>query len=171
MSSNDLKMRFESQFWRMNCQIFSWLLSSGARGGNGRSEILGGILELLGSVPAGLIEDENGVGARGDLGGDLVKMKLHGFAVAGRQHQGSAGSALRAYRPEHIGGLGALVLDGARSRPLASPAVGELVLLPDPHLVLEPHLYRCARGEPRVDFRHASGKVFLNASMASGSCL
>jgi hypothetical protein len=40
MSSKDLKMRFESQFWRMNCQIFSWLLSSGARGGNGRSEML-----------------------------------------------------------------------------------------------------------------------------------
>jgi hypothetical protein len=29
MSSKDLKMRFDSQFCRMNCQMFSWLLSSG----------------------------------------------------------------------------------------------------------------------------------------------
>jgi hypothetical protein len=40
-------MRFESQFWRMNCQIFSWLLSSGARGGNGRSEMLLGTLRVF----------------------------------------------------------------------------------------------------------------------------
>src|SRR5215211_317644 len=105
------------------------------------------------------------------FGGDLVKMKLHGFAVAGRQHQSSAGSALWAHGTEHIGRLGALVLDGAWSRALAGPAVGELVLLPDPHLVLEPYLYRCAGGEPRADFRHAGGKVFLNASTTSGSCL
>jgi hypothetical protein len=28
-------MRFDGPFWRMNCQMFSWLLSSGERGGNG----------------------------------------------------------------------------------------------------------------------------------------
>jgi hypothetical protein len=37
-------MRFESQFCRMNCQMFSWLLSSGARGGSGKIEMLLGIL-------------------------------------------------------------------------------------------------------------------------------
>jgi hypothetical protein len=40
-------MRFDSQFCRMNCQIFSWLLSSGARGGSCRSDIIAGNLELL----------------------------------------------------------------------------------------------------------------------------
>ena len=34
-------------------------------------------------MPSGLIEDENGVGAGGDVGGDLVEMKLHGLGVAG----------------------------------------------------------------------------------------
>src|SRR6266567_7665540 len=33
-------------------------------------------LEVLGAVPAGLIEDDNRVGTRGDLGADLVEMKL-----------------------------------------------------------------------------------------------
>ena len=84
-------------------------------------------------MPAGLIEDENGVRARFDLGGDLVEMKLHGFAVAGRKDEGSTGPALGADRPEQIGRLGALVVY-ARAR--AGPAVGQLVLLADAHLVL-----------------------------------
>jgi hypothetical protein len=45
-----------------------WLLSSGERGGNGRYP------EFFGAVPS----------AQRNLGGDLVEMKLHGFAVAGR---------------------------------------------------------------------------------------
>ena len=54
-------------------------------------------------MPSGLIEDENGVGAGGDLGGDLVEMKLHGLGVAGGQHECGTGSALRASRAEQIG--------------------------------------------------------------------
>ena len=51
------------------------------------------------------------MGARCDLGGDLVEMKLHGFAVAGRQHESSAGSAFGTYRTEQIGRLGALIMN------------------------------------------------------------
>ena len=36
-------------FCRMNCQMFSWLLSSGARGGSGRSEILLGTFRSFAS--------------------------------------------------------------------------------------------------------------------------
>ena len=54
-------------------------------------------------MPASLIEDDNRMGARGDLGGDLIEMKLHGFAVAGRQHEGSTGAAFRTYRAKQIG--------------------------------------------------------------------
>jgi hypothetical protein len=57
-------------------------------------------------MPSCLIEDENGVGAGADLGGNLVEMKLHGLSVAGGQDQGSAGVALRAYRAEQIRRLG-----------------------------------------------------------------
>ena len=100
MSSKDLKTRFDSQFARMNCQMFSWGLSSGERGGSGRSVMLPG--EVFGAVPSGLIEDQNGVSVRRDLGSDLVEMKLHGFGVAGRQHEGCAGSEFGADRTEHI---------------------------------------------------------------------
>jgi hypothetical protein len=39
-------------------------------------------------------------------------MKLDGFAVAGRQHERGARSALGANRAEHVGRLGALIVDG-----------------------------------------------------------
>ena len=130
-----------------------------------------GNLEVFGAVPAGLIEDQDRVGAGGYSCGDLIEMKLHGFGVAERQNEGSAGSMFGAYRTEQIGRLGALIMRGSGTRALPGPAIGELVLLADPHLVLEPDLYRCARRELGADFRHAVGKVFLNASMASGSCL
>src|SRR5438477_3942908 len=53
-------------------------------------------------------------------------MKLHGFGVAGRQHQGRAGSECGANRTEHIGRLRALIVDGAGTRAFCGPAVGEL---------------------------------------------
>ena len=75
------------------------------------------------------------------------------------------------YRTKQIGRLGALIMSGSGTRALLGPAIGQLVLLTDPRLVLEPDLYRFARRELGADFRHAYGKVFLNAAMASGSCL
>ena len=122
-------------------------------------------------MPAGLIENEDRVSAGGYSCSDLVEMKLHGFGVAERENEGSAGSVFGADRTEQIGRLGALIMNGSGTRARSGPAIGELVLLADPHLVLEPNLYRCARRELGTDFRHAYGKVFLNASMASGSCL
>ena len=113
------------------------------------------------------------MGTSADPCGDLVEMKLHGFGVAERQNEGSTGSVLiGADRTEQIGRLGALIMRGSGTRALPfGPTIGKLVLLADPHLVLEPDLYRCARRELGADFRHAVGKVFLNASTASGSCL
>jgi len=67
--------------------------------------------------------------------------------------------------------LGALIVDGSGTRAFPGPSIGELVLLTDPHLVLEPDFYRRAWCEVRADFRHAGGKVFLNASMTSAYCL
>src|SRR5258707_4203774 len=61
MSSKDLKIRFDNQFCRMNCQIFSWPLSSGARGGSCKSEMLFGTWRALAPCqPACASKDENG---------------------------------------------------------------------------------------------------------------
>src|SRR6266446_10224522 len=113
MLSKDLKTRFDSQFCRMNCQMFSWLLSSGARGGSCKSEMLLGTLRALApcAMP-GLIEEENSVSARSDFGCDFLEVKLHSFGVAGRQHEGGAGSAFGTDRTEQVGRLGSLIVDG-----------------------------------------------------------
>ena len=66
-------------------------------------------------MPSGLIEDENGMSAGRNFRRDLVEMKLHGFGVAGRQHEGGAGSAFGADRTEQIGRLGALIVIGSRT--------------------------------------------------------
>ena len=54
--------------------------------------------------------------ARSGLGGDLVEVKLHGFGVAGRHHEGGGGSAFRAHRTEQVGGLGPLIVSGPRTQ-------------------------------------------------------
>ena len=78
---------------------------------------------------------------------------------------------LGADRAEQIGRLRALIMDGAGPRAGPRPAIGQLVLLADPHLILEPDLYRRARREVLSDVRNARGEVFLNAAIASASCL
>ena len=72
-------------------------------------------LENLAAMPAGLIEEHDRVRTWGDLGCDFVEMELHGFAVAGRQHEGGAGPAFGADSTEQIGRLGALIVSGART--------------------------------------------------------
>src|SRR6516225_1958883 len=71
-------------------------VSSGERGGSCKSEMLFGTWRALGAMPAGLIEEENSVSARSDFSCDLIEVKLHSFGVAGRQHEGGAGSAFGA---------------------------------------------------------------------------
>src|ERR687897_2064747 len=110
-------MRFDSQFWRMNCQTFSVGLSSGDLGGSGRSVMLAGTLRRL------------------------------------EPCQPAWSSSTTACAPG-----------------VTSPAIGELVLLPDAHLVLEPHLYGRAWRQALADLRQPGGKVFLNVASASSSC-
>ena len=66
-------------------------------------------------MPAGLIEEYDRVRPWGNFGCDFVEMELHGFAIAGRQHEGGAGPAFGADRTEQIGRLGALIVSGART--------------------------------------------------------
>jgi hypothetical protein len=66
-------------------------------------------------MPAGLIEEHDCVRTWGDRGCDFVEMELHGFAIAGRQHEGRASPAFGADSTEQIGRLGALIVSGART--------------------------------------------------------
>ena len=88
MLSKPAKMRLDSQFCRMNCQMFSCSFSSGERGGSGSSEMLQGTRKR--PVPSRLVEQHDGVRPGCDAGGGHVEVVLHGLAVATRHHNGRA---------------------------------------------------------------------------------
>ena len=141
MSSKDLKTRFESQFSRMNCQMFSCGLSSGHLAGNGMRVMLGGTFEPAREMPAGLIDEQRGVRARRDLGGDFGQVQVHRLGVASGHDEGCALAVLGADRAEDIGGGGSLIAGSAWAGAALGPPAGDLVLLADARLVGEPDLY------------------------------
>ena len=89
--------------YRVQFRAFGWEREQGNVGRN---------LEALRQMPAGLVEDNDGMSARADFARDLGEMQVHGLGVAGRQDQGSSFAPLRADRPEDIGRGRALVMRG-----------------------------------------------------------
>lgn len=57
----------------------------------------------MGGVPAGLIHDNDGVAAWGNLAADFGEMQVHSLVVGARHHEGGTDAALRGDRPEHVG--------------------------------------------------------------------
>jgi hypothetical protein len=132
----------------MNCQTFSTGLSSGHFG-------------------AGLVDQEDGVGAGRDGRGDFRQVQVHRLGVAGGQDQGCALALLRADRAEDVGGGSTLVAGRARAGAALGPAAGNLVLLTDAGLVGEPDFYRAA-GECLLagDCLQMRREAFLKSSIA-----
>src|SRR5580692_4424609 len=97
------KTVFESQFWRRYCQTFSTGFSSGAREGRKIGVMLLGTSSFLVVCHPAPVEDENGVGARGDVARDFVELKLHHVGVGVGQREGGPDAASRADRAEQIG--------------------------------------------------------------------
>ena len=114
-----------------------------------------------------MVEDEHGVFAGGDLGGDLGEVQVHRLGVAGGQDECGSLAVAGADRAKDIRGSGALIVRRRGPRAASCPAPGDLVLLPDPSLVPEPDLYPVAI-DPLVacDRVQALGKGFLKASTA-----
>src|SRR6266851_6255001 len=96
-------------------------------------------------------------------------MQRHRGGVAARQDEAGAGSSRRTDRAEDVGRACPLIVRRRGPRPAPCPSPGNLVLLADPGLVLEPDLYRLARRVALGDLIEARGEVFLNAAMASAS--
>jgi len=121
-------------------------------------------------VPAGAVEQNDSVGALGDMAGDLVEMKLHGRSVGVRQGECRSGPASRTDGPKKIGVLIALVCRLARSRPASGPLADEAVLLADARFVLEPDFERRCFWQISEMGVQRPREVFLKAAMVSASC-
>ena len=87
-------------------------------------------------MPSGPVEQQDGVGALGDIARDFVEVKLHHVGVGIGQREGRADASRWADRAEQIGVVVALVggLPGPRSAPGPLPNVA--ILLADPGLIL-----------------------------------
>ena len=118
-------------------------------------------------MPSGLIDEKDGVGAWCDGLGDFREMQVHRFGIAEGQDQSGALALFRADGTEDVGRYGSLIPRGARASAALGPAAGDLVLLADTSLVLEPDFYLgdVDRFLAR-DFSQARWEVFLKVSMA-----
>ena len=118
-------------------------------------------------MPSGLVDDHHAVGAGIDGLADLGQMQFHRRDVAPGHDQPGALALGGAYGAEYVGPFGALIVGCPGPGSLARPASCDLVLLPDPRLVLEPQLYLGPGREARPDLRQLGGEVFLKSSMAN----
>ena len=121
-------------------------------------------------MPAGLIDDEDGMSAGVDGSADLCEMGVHRVGVAPRQNEAYALGLGRTDCAEDVGRFGALIVRRTRPRSASRPAARDLVLLADPRFVLEPKLDLYARLKARPDRLDCGGEVFLKASTANSFC-
>jgi hypothetical protein len=122
-------------------------------------------------VPTGLIDQENGVTTRCDSLGDLRKVQVHCLGVAGWQDQGRALALFRADGTEDVGGGGTLITGSTWAGAALGPTAGDLVLLADTGLVLEPDFYLVAIDCLLVrDGIQARGEAFLKSSITPAAC-
>jgi hypothetical protein len=127
---------------------------------------LGGRLEGVRDVPAGLIHHHDGVRAGRNGFRQHVKEAVHRRCgdVGGDHRLG--GVALRADGAEDPGGTKAVVAGAARPVAAGVPAAGQPPLLADAALVGKPDLDALGLGMRRGDLAAGVGKVFLNVCCA-----
>ena len=122
-------------------------------------------------MPSGLIDEKYGMGSRCDGVGNFRQMQVHRLGIAGRQDQGDSLSLLRADGSEDVGRGGALIPRSARASAALGPPAGDLVLLADTSLVLEPNFYLADVDRLFArDFIQARWELFLKSSMAPSAC-
>ena len=112
-------------------------------------------------MPAGALEDQHGVRADRDGGGDLVEMKPHRLGVGMRHRQRRADAASGTNGAEQIGALVTLIGGLARTRSPSRPLPHEAVLLANARLILKPNLDRRSFPQVRQMDVQNLGEVFL----------
>jgi len=120
------------------------------------------------SMPPGLIEQQDGMCARGDVKGDLLEVHAHRLAVAPGHHNARDLAISGTDRAEQPCRRAPLILGCRWPSAALGPAPGELGLLADAGLVLPPQLYRRSSREPPFELCQTGGEAFLKSAMSSG---
>jgi hypothetical protein len=120
-------------------------------------------------MPAGPIEQHNGMVARRDVATDLGEVQVHHIAVRYWQDERDASIARGTDGAEQIRPIVALVARCPRSAAAVGPNAGQRPLLADAGFVLPPKLDRIAARVRRDCLGDQIGKVFLCASWLAPS--
>ena len=115
-------------------------------------------------MPAGLVEDDDGVSSFLDGLGDLCQMQAHGFRITAGQDQARSLTFSRTDGTEEEGRAGALVTRCRGPAATFGPPAGDFVLLANPRFILEPNLYFLIAGNGGGNLRQLGGEVFLKAA-------
>lgn len=121
-------------------------------------------------MPAGTIEQDDGMGSPCYTTCNLVDMQLHAGRPGKGQHQTCRLAECGADGAEQPGIFIALIGRLAWSGATPCPLPDKTVLLPDAGLVLPPELDPSSPGQMSCVSAQDRGEVFLNASMTDGSC-
>jgi hypothetical protein len=124
----------------------------GAAGGQRQQRDGVGHNELRREVPAGPVEEKNGVRAGRQLLREGGQEHGHGFGGRTRQRQREGLVRARAAGGEEVHAIVALIGDPRRAHAALVPAMADPALLPDPGLVFTPELdldLRMRRGDGR----------------------
>lgn len=113
-----------------------------------------------GRVPAGLVQDENGMSAGHDCGADLPEVNLHHLGVGKRHYEGRALTELWADSAEDPGPFRSLIMRRARASARSCPTAGDQVLLPYTGFILKPDLDASAASMSYADLRDGDREVF-----------
>jgi hypothetical protein len=97
---------------------------------------MSGMSSLLVVLPSGPVEQQNGMGAAGDVVRDFVEVELHHVGVGVGQREGSPDAPRWADRAEQIRVVIALVGGLPGPRPALGPLPNLAVLLADAGFVL-----------------------------------
>src|ERR1700693_5832966 len=108
-------------------------------------------MKFGGGMPAGLIDDQDGMSAGVDGGCDFRQMGVHRLGIAPWQDETDTLALLRTDRAEDVGPLGSLIVRRAGPCSALGPAACDLVLLGDTRFVSAPQLDLYARLEGHAD--------------------
>ena len=120
-------------------------------------------------MPAGTVDNDDGMGVRRDGSADFDKMKVHGLGVDIGHDQSCPHIPRRTDGAKDIGVRMPLIAPYTRARPLSCPDARQCAFLSDTRFVLEPDFNGFSPGSAGEDFRDLGSEVFLKASWASVS--
>src|SRR5258708_4776636 len=149
--------------------VFHWVEFRSIGWQRHQGDVLGNIESSAGLVPAGAVENEDGVGAWPNALADLFEVQVHSLGTDGGQNEGRAGASVRTHGAKQIDRAVPLIAWCRRPGPSPRPQAGQRSLLADPRFVLPPDLERLADRRGGERFGYELREVFLYASWAAAS--